>query len=177
MRELRAAFVGKLKENVRITKTSQVSKDTSYRNNVTYRYVFRTGRQFSRNDYLVQIRRAKDEARLERLCRQAMEERQILQGTSWDYAANVLSCLYIGQGRPDASLLAPFIDRSMDGCDVSMEDPVTFEETVMNRSEIVANQVLTLMFFRNFQEASSLARMLPEEYGCCLLYTSPSPRD
>ena len=164
MRELRTAFAGKINENVRITKTSQVNPDTSYRNNVTYRYIFRTGRQFSRNDYLLQIRRAKDEARLERLCRQAMEERKILEGTSWDYAANVLAGLYMNQGRPDASLLVPFIDRSMEECDVKIEDPVTFEPTVMNRREIVANQVLTLMFYQHFTEAASLAMMLPQEY-------------
>ena len=164
MRELRTAFAGKINANVRITKTSQVTQDTSHRNNVTYRYIFRTGRQFSRNDYLLQIRRAKDEARLERLCRQAMEERQILEGTSWDYAANVLAGLYMTQGRPDASLLNPFIDVSMEECDIRTEDPVTFEETLMNRREIVANQVLTFMFFRNFHEAASLALMLPHEY-------------
>lgn len=165
MRELRTSFAGKLNENVRITKTSQVNPDTAYRNNVIYRYVFRTGRQFSRNDYLLQIKRAKESTRVERLCRQAMEERRILEGTSWDYAANTLAALYMDQGRPDASLLVPFIDRSMGECDVRSEDPVTFEETVMNRREIVANQVVTLMYFRNFSEAAVLSQMLPDEFS------------
>lgn len=166
MRELRAAFAEKINDQVRITKTSQVTPDTSYVNNVSYRYIFRTGRQFSRNDYLRQIRRAKEESRLERLCVQAMEERQILEGTSWDYAANVLAALYMKQGRPDTSLLAPFIDRSLQECDINTEDPVTFEETVMNRREIVANQVLALMQQGEFSKAADLAGMLPDEYAC-----------
>ena len=164
MGELRIAFAGKLNDNVRITKTSQVSSDSSYRSNVSYRYIFSTGRQFSRNDYMLQIRRAKDETRVERLCRQAMEERMILEGTSWDFAANVLAALYLRQGRPDASLLVPFIDESMGRCDVKAEDPVTFEEMILNRSEIVANQVLMLMRTCDFEAAASLASMLPEEY-------------
>lgn len=163
MNELREAFAGKINEQVRITKTSQVSSDSTYRNNVSYRYIFSTGRQFSRNDYLLQIRRAKDEARIERLCRQAIEERQILEGTSWDYAANVLASLYMKQGRTDASLLAPFTDRSLQECDIRIEDPVTFEATLANRREIVANQVLMLMRMQDFTAAASLAEILPEE--------------
>lgn len=164
MDELRVAFAGKLNDNVRITKTSQVSSDPSYGSNVSYRYVFSTGRQFSRNDYMLQIKRAKDEARIERLCRQAMEERRILEGVSWDYAANVLAALYIRQGRHDASLLEPFIDTELGDCDVPAEDPVTFEATVLNRSEIVANQVIMLMCMQDFESAASLAEMLPGKY-------------
>lgn len=164
MNELRTAFADKLNDQVRITKTSQVSSDTSYRNNVSYRYIFSTGRQFSRNDYMLQIRRAKDEARIERLCRQAMEERQILEGASWDYAANVLAALYMRQGRSDSSLLVPFINAAMEECDVKTEDPVTFEAAVINRREIVANQVLMLMRAQDFEAAATLAVMLPDEY-------------
>lgn len=165
MEELRVAFAGKLNDQVRLTKTSQISPDTSYRNNVSYRYIFSTGRQFSRNDYMLQIRRAKEDARIERLCRQAIEERKILEGTSWDYAANVLASLYMMQGRTDDSLLTPFIDASMQECDVQTEDPVTFEATVTNRREIVANQVLMLMRMKKFEEAASLASILPEDYA------------
>ena len=162
---LRIAFEGKINENVRITKTSQVSPDSTYADNVSYRYIFTTGRQFSRNEYLLQIRRAKDDARLERLCRQAMEERQILDGTSWDYAANVLARLHMDQGRVDTEILAPFVDRSLDGCDIAIEDPVTFEPSVMNRSEIVANQVIMLMRNGEFGRAADLAQMLPDGYA------------
>ena len=165
MDELRVAFADKINDQVRITKTSQVSPDTSFINNVSYRYIFSTGRQFSRNEYLLQIKRAKEEARIERLCRQAMEERQILDGTSWDYAANVLASLYLRQGKTDLSLLAPFIDRSLQECDIKTEDPVTYEETVMNRREIVANQVLMLLRMEDFSGAADLAGMLPEDYA------------
>jgi hypothetical protein len=35
----------------------------------------------------------------------------------------------------------------------------------MNRCEIVANQVVTLMYFRNFSEAAVLSQMLPDEFS------------
>lgn len=165
MKELRAVFADKLNEQVRITKTSQVAADTSYRNNVEYRYIFSTGRHFSKNEYLRNFRRAKDDLTLERLCRQAMQERMILEGTSWDYAANLLASLYIRQGRTDTSLLSPFIDLSLLECDIQTENPVTYEATVMNRREVVANQVLMLMLSECFEEAADLAAMLPEDYA------------
>lgn len=165
MKELRAVFADKLSEQVRITMTSQVASDTSYRNNVEYRYIFSTGRHFSKNEYLRSFRRAKDDQTLERLCRQAMQERMILEGTSWDYAANLLASLYIRQEKADTSLLSPFIDTSLLECDIQTENPVTFEATVMNRSEVVANQILMLMLSENFEEAAELASMLPEDHA------------
>lgn len=165
MGDVRTAFADKLGEHVRLTKTSQVSPDSSYRNNVTYKYIFTTGRQFSRNEYMRQIKRAKDDEKIERLCRQAMEERKILEGTTWDYAANVLASLYIRQGRADTTILAPFIDRSLLECDITIEDPVTYEMVVSNRREAVGNQVLMLMLAERFDEAASLAEMLPDEFA------------
>lgn len=166
MGNVRTVFADKLSEQVRLTKTSQVSPDTSYRNRVTYKYIFTTGRQFSRNEYLRQIKRAKDDEKIERLCRQAMEERKILEGTTWDYAANVLAAMYIRQGRIDTTMLAPFIDRGLLECDITIEDPVTYEMVITNRREIVGNQVLMLMSAERFSEAAELAKMLPEEFAC-----------
>lgn len=148
MNELRTVFAHKLDDKVRVTKISQVVRDTSYRNNVGYRYVFTTGRQFSKSEYLNDFRRAKDDARLEELCRQAMEECMILENDTWDYAANLLASAYIRQGRADMNLLVPYMNQP-EGC----------------RTEIVANQVLMLMLSQNFAQAASLAETLPEEYA------------
>ena len=166
MGNVRTVFADKLNDQVRLTKTSQVSPDTSYRDKVTYKYIFTTGRQFSRNEYLRQIKRAKDDEKIERLCRQAMEERKILEGTTWDYAANVLAALHIRQGRTDTTVLAPFIDRALLECDITIEDPVTYEMVISNRREIVGNQVLMLMLAEQYEAAAELAKMLPEEFAC-----------
>ncbi len=143
MGELRAAFGDKLDDKVRVTKISQFAKEGT---GVEYRYVLSTGRQFSRNDYLARFRRAKDDAGLEELCRQAIEESMILEGMSWDYASNMLAAVHIRQGRPDTSILAPFIGQS-------------------ERSEILANQVLMHMMTDDLDEAASLAERLPDDYA------------
>jgi hypothetical protein len=143
MGELRAAFGDKLDDKVRVTKISQVTKEVT---GVEYRYVLSTGRQFSRNDYLARFRRSKDDAGLEELCRQAIEESRILEGTSWDYASNMLAAVHIRQGRPDTSVLASFIGQS-------------------ERAEILANQVLMCMMTDDLDEASSLAERLPDDYA------------
>lgn len=166
MSELRTVFADKLGDDVRITKTSQVVQEQSFVNKVGYRYVFSTGRQFSKNEYLRLFRRAKDDDRLEDLCRQAMEECLILEKVSWDYAANLLASVYIRQGRFDTGLLAPFVD-SPEGC----------------RMEIKANQVLMLMLSEDFEQAASLAGQLPDEYASlrevagCMTGTVPSDDD
>ena len=143
MGQLRVAFGGKLNDNVRVTKISQVTKEMT---GVEYRYILSTGRQFSKNEYLTRFRRAKDDADLERMCRQAIEESVILEGESWDYAANMLAAVHIRQGCSDATILASFIDQP-------------------ERMEILANQVLMYMLNGDSAEAASLAERLPDSYA------------
>lgn len=143
MGELRTAFGGKLNDDVRVTKISQVTKDAT---GVEYRYILSTGRQFSKNDYLARFRRAKDDASLEALCRQAIEESEILEGTSWDYASNMLAAVHIRQDRPDISILAPFIGQP-------------------DRMEMVANQVIMHVMGDDLAMAASLAETLPDGYA------------
>ena len=143
MGDIREAFCGKINDNVRVTKISQVTKDVT---GVEYRYILSTGRQFSKNEYLVRFRRAKDDADLERMCRQAIEECVILEGVSWDYAANILAAVHIRQGRPDTSILEPFVDQEA-------------------RPEVLANQVLMYMLNGESESAASLAERLPDSYA------------
>ena len=143
MGDIRSAFGDKVNDKVRVTKISQVAKETT---GVEYRYVLSTGRQFSKNEYMAQFRRAKGDADLERMCRQAIEECVILEGVPWDYASNMLAAVHIRQGRPDISILAPFTDGS-------------------ERMEMLANQVLMYMLNGDSAEAESLAERLPESYA------------
>lgn len=143
MGDIRSAFGGKLNDNVRVTKISQVTNEVA---GVEYRYVLSTGRQFSKNEYLTQFRRAKDDASLEELCRRAIEESTILEGEPWDYAANLLAAAHIRQARPDISILAPFTDQP-------------------ERVEMLANQVLMYMLDGDFAGAASLAERLPDSYA------------
>lgn len=165
MAELRKGFGDKLNENVRITKISEVSKDSLWRDRVEYRYILRTDRVFSRNEYLDRFAGAEDSVSLEGLCMRALEESDILEGQPWDYAANLLASLYIARGHADTSLLLPFIDTAYAGCDIRYVDPVLDRPAVRNRNEIVADQVLMLMMSGRYADALKLSEMLPKEYS------------
>lgn len=135
---------------------------------VEYRYEFHTLRRFSRSQYLGLLSYADDDDEREMICRQALEESSVLEGSTWDYAANTLAAVYIRKGHADTLLLAPF---------VAMEP----DEEV--HDEMSANHVVMLMMAGENRKASALARTLPEGYAGlkqvseCLAGGEPSGKD
>lgn len=163
MDELKTVFGDKLDSTVRVTKVSEISRDGKG-DRVEFRYVFRTANKFSVSSHLALLEKAENDAQLEILCRQAIEESEILEGRPWEYASNLLAALKIREGRADTSLLAPFVDTGLQECDIRLEDPSTGNMVVRNRKEVVANQVIIHMMERDFEAASALSEMLPDEY-------------
>lgn len=135
---------------------------------VEYRYEFHTLRRFSRSEYLGLLSYADDDVEREEICVQALEESSILEGSSWDYAANTLASVYIRKGQADTLLLAPF---------VAMEPDDDIHD------EMSANQVVMLMMAGENDRASFLSENLPEQYAClkevsgCLAGGEPSGKD
>jgi len=135
---------------------------------VEYRYEFHTLRRFSRSQYLGLLSYADDDDERERICLQALEESSVLEGSTWDYAANTLASVYIRKGCADTLLLAPF---------AAMEP----DEDV--HDEMSANHVVMLMMAGENGRASSLAKTLPQQYAClkevseCLAGGEPSGKD
>lgn len=163
MDELRSVFADKLDSTVRVTMVSEIAKDRSA-DRVEYRYVFRTSRRFSASEHLAKFGNASSEEELEALCLRALEESEILDGRPWEYAANMLASIYIRRNSPDVSVLEPFVDKSLQECDIVLEDPSTGNPVVRNRKEVVANQVLMLMQAGDFAGAGDIAGMLPDGY-------------
>lgn len=150
--ELKEIFPAKLRNGVRMTRTSATS-DVLSADRVTYRLVFKTTRHFSENHY-AELLASASEDELDSLCRRAIEESVILEGSSWDYAANLLASFQIRQGTADPEILAPFVDR----------DVVDADE-LKKRKEIVADQVMILLMNKRYAEAAELAEMLSEKYA------------
>lgn len=173
MNEHKAAFAGKIGPDVRLRRTSEVMRlseimdtsDMTGLDRVEYEYIFMTDRYFSVNEYLDLIDAAGSEEEVRTLCRRALEESEIHEGQPWDYAANVLAARYVGRRLPDTGLLLPFIDTSLTKCGLEYNDPLLKRKVVRNREEIVANQVIMFMMEGRFEEAASLAGMLPEQYA------------
>lgn len=165
MKILRKEFDGKFEKDTRVLMVSEIAPDTASRNKVEYRYVFRTDRRFSRNEYVALFDKAENDDSLEVLCRRAIEESIILEKQSWDYAANMLSAVLVRKGEPDVELLKPLIDTTLRECDMPYDDPVLYRPVVRNRRETVANQVIMLMMSERYEEAAELAEILPEMYS------------
>lgn len=133
-----------------------------------YRYEFHTLRRFSRSGYLGLLSYADDDLEREEICLQALEESTVLEGSTWDFAANTLASVYIRRGQADTLLLAPF---------AAMEP----DEDV--HDEMSANQVIMLMMAGDYKKAASLAAALPGQYAflrevaSCLAGGEPSGAD
>ena len=160
MAALREEFSSKLSDQVRVTMTSASS---SQQDEVTYRLVFSSDRRFSPNAYAEAFAKAQD-CELDSLYRRAIDESRILEGKSWDYAANLLASSEIRKGIPAPGLLEEFVDTTLKSCDVVYEDRVMDVYEVRNRKEIVADQVVMLMLAGRYEEAAALASILPERY-------------
>ena len=150
--DMKSMFLAKLTDDVRMTRTSS-SSDESSSDKVTYRLIFKTSKRFSENHY-AGLFAAAQEDELDSLCRRSIEESILLEGTSWDYAANLLASSQIRRGVADPELLAPFVDLDSEGV-LHMK----------NRKEIVANQVMILLMNRRYDEAAELSALLPEKYA------------
>lgn len=117
---------------------------------VEYRYEFHTLRRFSRSGYLGLLSYADDDMEREEICRQALDESTILEGSTWDFAANTLASVYIRRAQADTLLLAPF---------VAMEPDADVHD------EMSANQVIMLMMAGDHKKASALACTLTDGYA------------
>ena len=163
MAALREEFSAKISERVRMTTISASSAD-AHRDEVTYRLVFSSDRRFSPNTYAEAFAKAQD-CELDSLCRRAIDESLILEGRSWDYAANLLASSLIRKGVAAPELLKGLVDTTLRTCDVVYEDKVMGVYEVRNRKEIVADQVVMLMLAGRYEEAAALALILPERYA------------
>ena len=150
--DMKEMFLAKLTDGVRMTRTSASSDELSS-DKVRYRLIFKTSKRFSENHH-VGLFAASQENELDSLCRRAIEESILLEGASWDYAANLLASSQIRRGVADPELLAPFVDVDSEGV-----------LHVKDRKEIVANQVMILLMNRRYDEAAELSALLPEKYA------------
>ncbi len=117
---------------------------------VEYRYEFHTLRRFSRSQYLGLLSYADDDAEREEICLQALAESSVLEGSTWDYAANTLAAVYIRKGHADTHLLESFAEMEPD------------KEV---HDEMAANHVIMLMMAGENEDASDFAKVLPDRFA------------
>lgn len=130
-----------------------------YRNDPAYR----SGeKEFHLYEFWHLFNMVKDEKELEKLYIRAIRQANKLDRRNpWELPANNLAQLYIKQNKVDTLLLKPFIDITIHHCNQPMRslDGIT---RIINKEEIVANQLIMYLKGNNFRRASVMAKLLPD---------------
>lgn len=130
-----------------------------YRNDPAYR----SGeKEFHLYEFWHLFNMVKDEEELEKLYIRAIRQANKLDRRNpWELPANNLAQLYIKQNKVDTLLLKPFIDITIHHCNQPMRslDGIT---RIINKEEIVANQLIMYLKGNNFRRASVMAKLLPD---------------
>lgn len=171
MDELREKFASKITDDVMVSRTTEVAKESemalvdSMKPRIEYRYVFRVEKRFSQAEYMELYSKMETTEQVEQLSIRALEESEILTRRPWDYAANRLAVIKMNRDEVDVELLAPFVEQGLQRCNVKADDVLARRPIVRNRQEVVANHVLMLLRAGEYMKACALAEMLPKEYA------------
>lgn len=129
---------------------------------------YRDGKKsFTRYEYWHLFRMVNDPVEAEKVYRRAYEETMAYDNKGrevpWILAANNLAVSLLRRDTFDVSVLRPLIDlkRKVNMVD-SYNDGITITETEVNPEVIVANQLAMYIRAYDFENASILARMLPD---------------
>ena len=106
----------------------------------------------------------KDTASLMKIYRQAYDESvKINAKRPWVLPANNLAVLEMAHGKYDASLLTPFVDRTVSKVDFERRNADTGVTTVINPVEVVNNLLCVYVKKGDYDNASVLTQILPND--------------
>ena len=116
-----------------------------------------------------------DKQELETLYKRAYDETKETMKKPWMLAANNLAVSYIEREHVDTTILAPFIDITVHGSNVTrtFNDGIRQTSELINPAELVKNQLIMYLRDKNFRSASIMAKLLPdtEEYKMVKAFT------
>lgn len=119
---------------------------------------------YTRYEYWRLFDLIKDEKELEKIYKKAYEASIATDAKRpWVLPANNLAVLYLKQGKIDTELLKPLIDRTVYITNYRRSNVDNSRMEIINPVEVVSNQLCMLIRKGDFEDASILAKMLPEE--------------
>ncbi len=126
-------------------------------------------------EYWTLFQMIEDKEELETLYKRAYEESKQTLSRPWILAANNLAVSYLERGHVDTTVLAPFIDITVHGSNVTLtnNDGIRKTSELINPAELVVNQLIMYLRDNNFRSASIMAKLLPdtEEYKMVKAFT------
>lgn len=117
---------------------------------------------YTRYEYWKLFQLITDEKELEALYRRAYEE-SLEQKHPWALAGNNLAASYLERDTVDTSILEPLIDLSIHSTDYSRMNADGSRTEIVNRLEVVTNQQCMYIKKGDFEHASVLVKILPED--------------
>lgn len=117
---------------------------------------------YTRYEYWKLFQLITDEKELEALYRRAYEE-SLEQKHPWALAGNNLTASYLERDTVDTSILEPLIDLSIHSTDYSRMNADGSRTEIVNRLEVVTNQLCMYIKKGDFEHASVLVKILPED--------------
>ena len=117
---------------------------------------------YTRYEYWKLFQLITDEKELEALYRRAYEE-SLEQKHPWALAGNNLAASYLERDTVDTSILEPLIDLSIHSTDYSRMNADGSSTEIVNRLEVVTNQLCMYIKKGDFEHASVLVKILPED--------------
>ena len=117
---------------------------------------------YTRYEYWKLFQLITDEKELEALYPRAYEE-SLEQKHPWALAGNNLAASYLERDTVDTSILEPLIDLSIHSTDYSRMNADGSRTEIVNRLEVVTNQLCMYIKKGDFEHASVLVKILPED--------------
>lgn len=117
---------------------------------------------YTRYEYWKLFQLITDEKELEALYRRAYEE-SLEQKHPWALAGNNLAASYLERDTVDTSILEPLIDLSIHSTNYSRMNADGSRTEIVNRLEVVTNQLCMYIKKGDFEHASVLVKILPED--------------
>lgn len=117
---------------------------------------------YTRYEYWKLFQLITDEKELEALYRRAYEV-SLEQKHPWALAGNNLAASYLERDTVDTSILEPLIDLSIHSTDYSRMNADGSRTEIVNRLEVVTNQLCMYIKKGDFEHASVLVKILPED--------------
>lgn len=116
---------------------------------------------YTRYEYWKLFQMLKDDRTKEELAKKAYRE-SLEMKQPWVVPGNLLAVMYLKRDTTDTSVLEPLIDRTVFTVDYERTDPNTGRKEIVNPIEVVANQLNMYIRKGDFENASVMAKLIPD---------------
>lgn len=116
---------------------------------------------YTRYEYWKLFQMLNDDRTKEELARKAYRE-SLEMNQPWVVPGNLLAVMYLKRDTTDTSVLEPLINRTVFTVDYERTDPNTGRKEIVNPIEVVANQLNMYIRKGDFENASVMAKLIPD---------------